>query len=189
MNRSFSPAFIYGPAQTVQPSAVFNKTKFQAPDFQKRKKSGKIITMTTCYDASSAQHVEASPIDIALVGDSAANVIQGKSSTTGMTMEEMLLYSETVARQCSYTFVVGDLPFGAYTTETQGVSNAVRLVKEAGVDAVKLEGGSRMANVIRSIRNCGITVVGHCGVTPQTVAEKGGFKVSTALRILSALIL
>ncbi len=151
------------------------RRKFTVLDLAGRKAQSKPITMVTAYDASSAQHVEAANIDIALVGDSAANVIQGKSSTNGMTMEQMLVHCESVARQCPNTFVVGDLPFGSYVNADVAVANAVLLIK-AGCDAVKLEGGRRMAPVIKAIKNAGIVVIGHVGVTPQTSAEQGGFK-------------
>jgi 3-methyl-2-oxobutanoate hydroxymethyltransferase len=154
---------------------VTERRKFTVLDLAVRKAQCKTITMVTAYDASSAQHVEAANIDIALVGDSAANVIQGKSSTNGMTMEQMLVHCESVARQCPNTFVVGDLPFGAYVNADVAVANAVLLIK-AGCDAVKLEGGRRMAPVIRAIKNAGIVVIAHVGVTPQTSAEQGGFK-------------
>ncbi len=151
------------------------RRKFTVLDLAQRKTQSKPITMVTAYDASSAQHVEAAQIDIALVGDSAANVIQGKASTNGMTMEQMLVHCESVARQCPNTFVVGDLPFGSYVNADVAVANAVLLIK-AGCDAVKLEGGRRMVPVIRAIKNAGIVVIGHVGVTPQTSAEQGGFK-------------
>jgi 3-methyl-2-oxobutanoate hydroxymethyltransferase len=148
--------------------------------------------MITAYDCASAQHAEvnacssahnvtlraqAAAIDISLVGDSAANVVNGHKSTTGITMSEMIQFSKNVVMQSKKTFVVGDLPFGSYTSDAVGVENAVRFLKEAGVDAVKLEGGKRMASVVRAIRDVGINVIGHCGVLPQTVAEVGGFRV------------
>lgn len=153
------------------------RKKFTVLDLKKRKENDIAMTMVTAYDCASAQHVEAAECDMALVGDSAANVIQGKESTTAVTMDEMVLYCQQVSRQCKKTMVVGDMPFGSYTNELDAVRNAVRLVKEGGVDAVKLEGGRRVAKCISAIANSGIVVVGHMGVTPQTSAEQGGFRV------------
>lgn len=151
------------------------RRKFTVLDLAARKAKNQPVTMVTCYDASSAQHVENAGIDIALVGDSAANVIQGKSSTNTITMDQMLSHCDAVARQCNFTYVVGDLPFGSYVNVDIAVANAVLLIK-SGCDAVKLEGGRRMVPVIKAIRNAGIVVFAHVGVTPQTSSEQGGFK-------------
>jgi len=147
-------------------------------DIYKKKAEGKKITMLTAYDFSTAQIVDQAGIDVILVGDSLGMVVQGITSTLPVTMEEMLYHTKLVSRATQSAMVVGDMPFLSYQTSVaDAVLNAGRFLKEAGAEAVKLEGGTQMANAIRAIVNAGIPVMAHIGLTPQYVHALGGFKV------------
>jgi 3-methyl-2-oxobutanoate hydroxymethyltransferase len=152
--------------------------KITIHDLYKKKAEGKKITMLTAYDFPTAQIVDEAGIDMILVGDSLGMVVQGLSSTLPVTMDEMLYHTKMVSRAASSALVVGDMPFLSYQTETgDAVMNAGRFLKEAGAEAVKLEGGTPMAGAIRAIVNAGIPVMAHIGLTPQYVHALGGFKV------------
>ena len=147
-------------------------------DIYKKKAEGKKITMLTAYDYPTAQIVDQAGIDMILVGDSLGMVVQGGTSTLPVTMDEMVYHTKMVSRATVSAMVVGDLPFLSYQThKAEAVRNAGRFLKEAGAEAVKLEGGSRMAEAIRAIVDAGIPVVAHIGLTPQYVHMLGGFKV------------
>jgi 3-methyl-2-oxobutanoate hydroxymethyltransferase len=147
-------------------------------DIYKKKAEGKKLTMLTAYDFPTAQIVDQAGIDMILVGDSLGMVVQGLSSTLPVTMDEMVYHTKMVSRAASSSLVVGDMPFLSYHTDrAEAVRNAGRFLKEAGAEAVKLEGGTQMADVIREIVNAGIPVVAHIGLTPQYVHALGGFKV------------
>lgn len=147
-------------------------------DLQKRKEAGTPITMLTAYDYSGAVLVDQAEIDMILVGDSLAMVMLGLESTVSVTMEQMLHHCQAVARGASYAFLVGDMPFMSYQVElAEAVRNAGRFLKETGMDAVKLEGGREVAATVRAITNAGIPVMGHIGLTPQTVSQLGGWRV------------
>lgn len=147
-------------------------------DIYKKKFEGKKITMLTAYDFPTAQIVDQTGIDMILVGDSLGMVVQGRESTLPVTMEEMLYHTKMVSRAAKTALVVGDMPFLSYqTSQEEAVRNAGRFLKEAGAEAVKLEGGSPMADVIRAIVSAGIPVMAHIGLTPQYVHVLGGFKV------------
>ncbi|KAL2336083.1 hypothetical protein Fmac_010529 [Flemingia macrophylla] len=136
------------------------------------------ITMVTAYDYSSAVHLDAAAVDICLVGDSAAMVVHGHGTTLPITLEEMLVHCRAVARGAKTPLLVGDLPFGTYEFgSSQAVETAVRILKEGGMDAIKLEGGcpSRIA-AAKAIVGAGIAVMGHVGLTPQAVSVLGGFR-------------
>ena len=138
---------------------------------------GKRIAMVTAYDASSAALADQAGIDIILVGDSAAMTILGHESTLPVTMDEMLLLTRAVTRGVRKAFVVADMPFGAYQTgEDDALRNAIRFVKDAGADAVKLEGAGRTLTRIGAILDAGIPVMGHVGLTPQSASLTGGYK-------------
>jgi 3-methyl-2-oxobutanoate hydroxymethyltransferase len=152
--------------------------KITVLDIYKKKAEGKKITMLTAYDYPTAQIVDQAGIDMILVGDSLGMVVQGVSSTLPVTMDEMIYHTKMVARAASSAMVVGDMPFLSYQThKAEAVRNAGRFLKEAGAEAVKLEGGTQMAEAIRAIVNAGIPVVAHIGLTPQYVHTLGGFKV------------
>ena len=138
---------------------------------------GKRIAMVTAYDASSAALADQAGLDIILVGDSAAMTILGHDSTLPVTMDEMLLLTRAVTRGGRRAFVVADMPFGAYQTgEDEALRNAIRFVKDAGADAVKLEGAGRTLTRIGAILDAGIPVMGHVGLTPQSASLAGSYK-------------
>ena len=152
--------------------------KITVLDIYKKKAEGKKITMLTAYDFPTAQIVDQAGIDMILVGDSLGNVVQGVANTLPVTMDEMIYHTKMVSRAAQSAMVVGDMPFLSYQThKAEAVRNAGRFLKEAGAEAVKLEGGSQMAETIRAIVNAGIPVVAHIGLTPQYVHMLGGFKV------------
>lgn len=142
------------------------------------KQQKKPISMITAYDYVMAQNVDEAGIDMILVGDSLGNVVMGYSSTLPVTMEDMIHHTACVTRGVSRALVVGDLPFMSYQESTeQALHNAGRLMKEGGCDAVKLEGGARVCEAVYKMTEAGIPVVGHLGLTPQSVHQFGGFKV------------
>jgi 3-methyl-2-oxobutanoate hydroxymethyltransferase len=147
-------------------------------DIYKKKAEGRKITMLTAYDYPTAQIVDQAGIDMILVGDSLGMVVQGVSSTLPVTMDEMIYHTKMVSRATQSAMVVGDMPFLSYQThKAEAIRNAGRFLKEAGAEAVKLEGGTQMAEAIRAIVNSGIPVMAHIGLTPQYVHMLGGFKV------------
>ena len=147
-------------------------------DFLAMKKAGEKISMLTAYDAAMSQLLAACEVDMLLVGDSLGMVVLGYDSTVPVTMEQMLHHCSAVRRGALEAFVVGDMPFGSYQTGVQdSVRNGLRFVKEAGCDAVKLEGGREVIDEVRGLVRAGIPVVGHLGLTPQTAAQLGGYKV------------
>ena len=138
---------------------------------------GEPIVMVTAYDHPSALAVEAAEVDMVLVGDSAANNVLGYPDTVPITVEELLMLSAAVRRGLKTPLMVGDLPFGSYeASDAQAIATAHRFVKEAGCDAVKLEGGGAMAERARAIVRAGVPVMGHVGVTPQTASALGGYR-------------
>lgn len=147
-------------------------------DFQKMKKDGAKITWLTSYDYPTAAFAEKAGIEMLLVGDSMGMCVYGYSAgTLPVTMDQCIVHTEAVRRGAPNTFVVGDMPFLSYqTTPDEAVRNAGRFYKEAGVDAVKLEGGRRIVDMIRAIVNAGMVVCGHIGLTPQSSGQMGGFK-------------
>jgi len=146
-------------------------------DFYEMKKNRTKITWITAYDYPIASLAEAAGIDMILVGDSLGMVVYGYNGTVSVTMDECIIHCKAVRRGAPNVFVVGDMPFGSYhTTDADAVANAVRFVKEANVDAIKLEGGVRVASRIRAITDAGIAVIGHVGLTPQSSGVLGGFK-------------
>jgi 3-methyl-2-oxobutanoate hydroxymethyltransferase len=147
-------------------------------DIYKKKAEGRKITMLTAYDYPTAQIVDQAGIDMILVGDSLGNVVQGCANTLPVTMDEMIYHAKMVSRGTVSAMIVGDMPFLSYQAHTaEAVRNAGRFLKEAGAEAVKLEGGSQMAKTIRAIVDAGIPVMAHIGLTPQYLHMLGGFKV------------
>jgi 3-methyl-2-oxobutanoate hydroxymethyltransferase len=143
-----------------------------------RKGRGEPFSMLTAYDATFARIFDAAGIDVLLVGDSVGNTVQGHETTLPVTLDEMLYHTRLVARTVRRPLVVGDMPFGSYQVSAEeAVRNAVRFVKEGGAAAVKLEGGRRMRETIARIVDAEIPVMGHIGLTPQSVHAMGGFKV------------
>lgn len=160
-------------------------------DVQKMKLDGEAIAMITAYDANSARISEEAGVPMILVGDSLGMVVQGHTSTVPVKLEHMIYHSEIVVRVTERPLVVGDLPFMTYSISTeQAMTNAARLMQESGVGAVKLEGGEFIAPTIARIVEAGIPVMGHIGLTPQSVNQFGGFRVqgreiSSARRLLN----
>ena len=146
--------------------------------FQKMKDEGTKISMLTAYDYSTAKLVDESGVNSILVGDSLGQVMLGYEDTLSVTMEDMIHHTAAVARGAKNALVIGDMPFMSYEPSVQlAVENAGRLMKEGRANAVKLEGGVRVAEQIRAITNAGIPVCAHVGLTPQSVNAFGGFKV------------
>ncbi len=147
-------------------------------DFQKMKSARQKIVMMTAYDATSARVSEAAGIPALLVGDTLGMVVQGHTSTLPVKLEHILYHAEIVARVTQKPLVVADMPFLTYhLNPEQALANAGRLMQEAGVSAVKLEGGEPMAETIRRVTQAGIPVMAHIGLTPQSVHQFGGFRV------------
>src|SRR5512141_1707250 len=152
------------------------KTTIQ--DFLKKKSEGRKITMLTAYDYPSAQVVDEAGIDAILVGDSLGMVVQGLENTLPVTMDEMIYHTKIVARAVKSAFVIGDMPFMSYQASLEeAIRNAGRFLKEAGASAVKLEGGSEVAEQIRAMTRSEIPVMAHIGLTPQAIHRMGGYKV------------
>lgn len=152
--------------------------KKTAKDILKMKYLGMKITVLTAYDASMARMLDSCDVDVLLVGDSLGMVVLGYDSTVPVTMDEMLHHAKAVSRGTKQALVVGDMPFGSYQSGlTDAVDNGIRFMKEAGCDAVKLEGGEEMCDVVRALTRAGVPVMGHIGLTPQTAGQLGGFKV------------
>ncbi len=151
--------------------------KLTLPELAEMKSRGEKIVMVTAYDAPGARLAEQAGIDILLVGDTAGMVVLGHEGTVPVTMEEMLFLTRTVARAVQHPLVVGDMPFGSYhVSDEDAVRNAIRFVKEADADVVKLEGAGPSLSRVRAIVSAGIGVMGHVGLTPQSETILGGFK-------------
>jgi 3-methyl-2-oxobutanoate hydroxymethyltransferase len=148
------------------------------PDILERKISGKKITALTAYDFCFAKLLDATEIDIILVGDSLGMVSLGHDNTLAVTLEKMIDHTQAVKRGAIRALVVGDMPFMSYQVSVeQAVTNAGRLIQEGGASAIKLEGGAFMADRVQAIVHAGIPVMGHIGLTPQSVHQFGGYKV------------
>ncbi len=146
-------------------------------DFINMKKAGEKVTWLTSYDFPTAQFAEESGLDMILVGDSLGMCVYGYKGTVPVTMDQCIVHCEAVRRGAPNTFIVGDMPFMSYqTTDEAAVTNAGRFLKEADVDAIKLEGGTRVASRIKAIVEAGIVVIGHIGLTPQSSGALGGHK-------------
>ncbi|HHE41971.1 MAG TPA: 3-methyl-2-oxobutanoate hydroxymethyltransferase [Dehalococcoidia bacterium] len=160
-------------------------------DFLKMKENGEKFTELALYDYTSALLAEQAGLEMILVGDSMGNVVYGYDGTVPVTMDQMIYHAQAVRRGAPNVFLVGDLPFLAYQTSVEdAVRNAGRFYKEASVDAVKLEGGRQMCPQIRAISDAGMLVMAHIGLTPQSAAQLGGFKVQgntaeAAMRVLA----
>ncbi len=142
------------------------------------KERGEKISMLTAYDYAFAKIIDEAGIPIILVGDSLGMVMLGYESTIPVTLEEMLHHTRAVVRGTKQALVVGDMPFMTYHTNTaEALHNAARFLQEGGAQAVKLEGGVRMADTIKKVVECGIPVMAHIGLTPQSIHQLGGFKV------------
>ena len=142
------------------------------------KRQGKKIAMLTAYDYTMARIVDGAGMDAILVGDSASNVMAGNVTTLPITLDQMIYHARSVVRGVQRALVVCDMPFGTYQVDpTEGVANAVRIMKESGCDALKLEGGMEIADTVRAILAAGIPVMGHLGLTPQSINKFGTYAV------------
>ena len=164
--------------------------------FRQKKERGEIISMLTAYDYPTALAMDQAGVDSILVGDSLGMVVLGYANTLPVTMEEMLHHSRAVSRGAQHALLIGDMPFMSYQASVEdAVRNAGRFLQQGGMDAVKLEGGRERADAVRAIVGAGIPVMGHLGLTPQSVHQLGGFRpqgknASAAKRLLEdALIL
>ncbi len=158
-------------------STSHSNERITTQTFRKKKVRGDRITMLTAYDYPTAVAVDRAGIDSILVGDSLGMVVLGYENTLPVTMEDMLHHCRAVARGASHPLLIGDMPFMSYQASVQdAVRNAGRFLQEAGMDAVKLEGGRERLGAIRAILDAGIPVLGHLGLTPQSVHQLGGFK-------------
>jgi len=151
--------------------------KMPLTDLVDLKRRGEKLVMVTAYDYPSARAADAAGIDMVLVGDSAAQVVLGHDSTVPVTLEEMVVLARAAARGARRPLVVADLPFGSYqVSDEEAVRASVRFVKEASADAVKLEGAGPMLSRVRAIVGVGVPVMGHIGLTPQSITMLGGYK-------------
>ena len=164
--------------------------KLTVADIGRKKQRGEKITMLTAYDFPFAAMLDEAGVDILLVGDSAANVVLGYPDTIPVTMDELIMLTRAVGRAAKRGLVIGDMPFGSYNiSREEALRNAVRFMKEAGADGVKLEGGGAVSSIVRSLVRGGIPTMGHLGLTPQTAGMLGGYKVQartaeSALRLI-----
>lgn len=161
-----------------QPAAKKSARKITTRSLLQMKQRGEVISALTAYDFLMAQLLDQAGIDMLLVGDSAGMVIQGLDTTVGVTMEQMLYHCSVVARGVERALVVGDMPFMTFQVNAdEALRNAGRMIKETGVEAVKLEGGLAICPTIRRIVDVGIPVMGHLGLTPQSIHKFGTYQV------------
>lgn len=166
------------PASASKPFDLDTVKKVRTVHLAQAKATGQKFSMLTCYDALTAQIFDRAGIDMLLVGDSAANVVLGYESTLTITLDEMIPMVAAVSRGASRAMVVADLPFGSYEqSPQQAVASAVRLMKEGGAHAVKIEADASMTEWVRALVRTGIPVVAHVGFTPQSEHALGGFRV------------
>jgi 3-methyl-2-oxobutanoate hydroxymethyltransferase len=159
-------------------AASRREQRVTARSLQLRKGKGEPFAMLTAYDATFARIFDEAGIDVLLVGDSVGNTVQGGETTLPVTLDEMLYHTRLVARTARRALVVGDMPFGSYQVSPEdGVRSAIRFVKEGGAAAVKLEGGRRVRETIARIADAEIPVMGHVGLTPQSIHKMGGYRV------------
>lgn len=145
---------------------------------RRKKARDERLVMVTAYDATFARLVDEAGVDMILVGDSLGNVIQGRDTTVPVTLDEMIYHCKCVSRGATHPMLIGDLPFGSYQGGTDdGMRSAMRMMKEGGVQGVKLEGGRQHADLVERLTSCGVPVMGHLGLTPQSVHAFGGFRV------------
>jgi 3-methyl-2-oxobutanoate hydroxymethyltransferase len=157
--------------------ASWTAGKLPLPELREMKRRGEKIVMVTAYDAPSGRLADAAGVDLILVGDSSGMVVHGRESTVPVTLDEILFMTQWVTRGAKRPVVIADMPFGSYeASNEQAIANAVRLVKDGGADAVKLERGGTTIERAKAIGGAGIPVMGHVGLTPQTATVLGGFK-------------
>lgn len=154
------------------------KQKVTIPQLKKWKGQTKKFTMITAYDVLMARVIDKTPVETILVGDSMGMVVYGYDGTVPVTMDQIIQHTKAVVKGAPNTLIIGDMPFGSYNVSVEdAMRNANRIIKEGGADAIKLEGGKNFARIVEAMVNGGIPVMGHIGLTPQTVGQLGGFKV------------
>lgn len=158
-------------------SKVSTSQRVTILDLQRMKAEQHKITMLTAYDFTMARLVDLAGVDVVLVGDSLGMVFQGQDNTLPVTVDHMIYHARCVARGLQRAHLVVDMPFMSYHSREQALENAARVMREGGAQSIKLEGGQEMAAVVDAITACGIPVMGHVGLTPQSVHAMGGFKV------------
>ncbi len=164
--------------QTVSPSVLNGVKRVTTQTLQDMKAQGIPIAILTAYDYTSARILDSAGVDVILVGDSASNVMAGNETTLPITLEHMIYHAQCVVRAVRRALVVVDLPFGSYQgNSTKALASAIRVMKEAGAHAVKVEGGEAVVPTIRRILEAGIPVMGHLGLTPQSIYQFGTYKV------------
>ncbi|WP_260705232.1 3-methyl-2-oxobutanoate hydroxymethyltransferase [Edaphobacter flagellatus] len=152
--------------------------KITASSLLLKKQSGQPITALTAYDYSTARFIDEAGIDVILVGDSLGMTVLGYENTLPVTMEEMLHHAHAVGRGARSAFLVGDMPYGSYHASiSRATENALRFIKEAGMAAIKIEGGASRASLVEHLTSSEVAVVGHIGLTPQSLHRMGGYKV------------
>jgi 3-methyl-2-oxobutanoate hydroxymethyltransferase len=155
-----------------------DKRKVTTQRFKEMKQKGEKISMLTSYDYTMAGIVDEAGIDAILIGDSASNVIIGNSTTLPITVDQMIYHASCVVKAVKRALVICDMPFGSYQVNvTEGISNAIRIMKESGCDALKLEGGIEIIDTVKKIISAGIPVMGHLGLTPQSINKFGTYTV------------
>jgi 3-methyl-2-oxobutanoate hydroxymethyltransferase len=177
-NGAAEPAIYGGGGGAQQAASSAAARRVTLATLRGKHRRGEPISMVTAYDYPSGVHVDAAGFDICLVGDSAAMVAHGHDNTLPISLDLMIEHCRAVARGAARTFLVGDLPFGSYEASTaQAVGSAVRVMKEGGVNSIKLEGSApSRISAARAIVDAGIAVMGHIGLTPQSVSALGGFR-------------
>ena len=157
---------------------VSDTRKVTTHRFMEMKQKGEKISMLTSYDFTTAGIVDAAGVDGILIGDSASNVMAGNTTTLPITIEQMIYHARSVTNAVKRALVVCDMPFGSYQADrSDGVRNAIRIMKESGCDALKLEGGVEILDTVRRILDAGIPVMGHLGLTPQSINKFGTYAV------------
>src|SRR3989338_5133552 len=153
--------------------------KITVPQIKQKKKSSEKIIALTAYDASFAKCLDQTGmVDILLIGDSLGMVIQGQKNTLSVTVDQMIYHTQSVSRVIQRAHLVADMPFLSYqVSHEKGIENAGRLFKEGGAESVKLEGGEEMAPLVKKLTRIGIPVMGHLGLTPQSIHQFGGYKI------------
>ena len=169
------------PKQTAPPPSA--TAKVRTATLQRMKQAGERITCVTAYDWPSALALEAAGVDVCLVGDSLGQVVLGYESTLPVTVDEMIHHARAVKRGLKRALLVVDMPFMSYQLgPSQALANAGRILKECGAEAVKLEGGAEAVPAVRTLREAGVAVMGHLGLTPQSVHALGGYRIQGRLK-------
>ena len=164
--------------RTADPSSSARVSRVTIQTLQDKKSHGTPIVALTAYDYATARVVDEAGVDFILVGDSLAMVVMGYENTLPVTMDEMLLHTRAVRRAVKNAMVVADMPFGSYQVSTaEGIANATRFFKEAGAQAVKLEGGASRLDLVKQLTDAEMPVMGHLGLTPQSVHRMSGYRV------------